>query len=97
MSLTVNPGAVTPVHFEVIASGNAQFSGSASASADPHIFIAPSNANAASYGIVVSENVGNDELAVTPLPAAFPLFATGLGALSLFGWRRKKKAAAFAA
>jgi hypothetical protein len=26
----------------------------------------------------------------TPLPAAFPLFATGLGALGLIGWRRKR-------
>jgi hypothetical protein len=34
---------------------------------------------------------------VTPLPAALPLFATGLGALGLFGWRRKKKAPALAA
>jgi len=33
----------------------------------------------------------------TPLPAAFPLFATGLGALGLLGWRRRKKAAARAA
>jgi hypothetical protein len=33
----------------------------------------------------------------TPLPAALPLFATGLGALGLFGWRRKKKAAALPA
>ena len=32
--------------------------------------------------------------ASTPLPAALPLFATGLGALRLFGWRRKKKKAA---
>ena len=31
--------------------------------------------------------------AATPLPAALPLFATGLGALGLLGWRRKKKAA----
>jgi|SRR5262245_51918784 len=30
---------------------------------------------------------------VTPLPAALPLFATGLGALGLLGWRRKRKAA----
>ena len=30
----------------------------------------------------------------TPLPAALPLFATGLGALGLLGWRRKKKAQA---
>jgi PEP-CTERM motif-containing protein len=29
----------------------------------------------------------------TPLPAALPLFASGLGALGLVGWRRKKKAA----
>jgi len=28
--------------------------------------------------------------ATTPLPAALPLFATGLGALGLFGWRRRK-------
>jgi hypothetical protein len=32
-----------------------------------------------------------------PLPAALPLFATGLGALGLLGWRRKKKAASLAA
>jgi hypothetical protein len=33
----------------------------------------------------------------TPLPAALPLFATGLGAMGLFGWRRKRKAVAVAA
>lgn len=27
----------------------------------------------------------------TPLPAALPLFATGLGTLGLLGWRRKRK------
>jgi WD40 repeat protein len=35
--------------------------------------------------------------AETPLPASLPLFATGLGALGLLGWRRKRKVAAFAA
>ena len=30
----------------------------------------------------------------TPLPAALPLFASGLSALGLFGWRRKRKNAA---
>ena len=29
-----------------------------------------------------------------PIPAALPLFATGLGVLGLFGWSRKKKAQA---
>ena len=38
-----------------------------------------------------------DFVSETPLPAALPLFATGLGALGLLGWRRKRKAAALAA
>jgi hypothetical protein len=33
----------------------------------------------------------------TPLPAALPLFATGLGAMGMLGWRRKRKNAAIAA
>ena len=36
------------------------------------------------------------QLSETPLPAALSLFATGLGALGLLGWRRKKKTAAVA-
>jgi hypothetical protein len=32
--------------------------------------------------------------AATPLPAALPLFATGLGAFGMFVWRRKRKPAA---
>ena len=36
------------------------------------------------------DNVTYDAVA-TPLPAALPLFATGLGALGLLGWRRKRK------
>jgi hypothetical protein len=30
-------------------------------------------------------------VSATPLPAALPLFATGLGGLGLLGWRRKRK------
>ena len=32
--------------------------------------------------------------AATPLPAALPLFASGLGAMGFIGWRRKRKALA---
>ena len=35
-------------------------------------------------------------ITATPLPAALPLFATGLGGLGLLGWRRKRKAQAVA-
>ena len=34
----------------------------------------------------------NASIGITPLPAALPLLATGLGVLGLLGWRRKRKA-----
>jgi len=37
---------------------------------------------------------GSGTEGTTPLPAALPLFAAGLGGFGLVGWRRKKKAAA---
>jgi hypothetical protein len=41
---------------------------------------------------------GINNVSTTPIPAALPLFASGLGGLGLLGWRRKrKKAAALAA
>ena len=30
-------------------------------------------------------------LSLTPIPATLPLFASGLGAMGLFGWRSKRK------
>ena len=53
-----------------------------------------------SYGLITAvlhEGDAEQGLASTPLPGALPLFATGLGALGLLGWRRKRKAAALAA
>jgi hypothetical protein len=50
-------------------------------------------------GIIASTSLTNANfigdigtVTVTPLPAALPLFATGLGGLGLLGWRRKRKA-----
>jgi hypothetical protein len=37
------------------------------------------------------ESLGYDPV---PVPAALPLFTTGLGVMGLLGWRRKRKAAA---
>jgi hypothetical protein len=39
-------------------------------------------------------SVSAPSVSTTPLPAALPLFATGLGALALLRWRRKQKNAA---
>lgn len=39
----------------------------------------------------------NVSVTATPLPAAFPLFAAGLGAMGLLGWRRKRKASGIVA
>jgi len=36
----------------------------------------------------------SEPTAATPLPAALPLYATGVGVMALFGWRRKRKASA---
>jgi hypothetical protein len=54
-------------------------------------------------GLTIGPNAGGPEIgyltaqvsdppAATPLPAALVLFGTGLGAMGLFGWRRKRKA-----
>jgi hypothetical protein len=39
---------------------------------------------------------GSTEIGQAPLPAALPLFATGVAGLGLLGWRRKRKAQAVA-
>jgi hypothetical protein len=47
---------------------------------------------AAAGSLVIIDTTSTD--LTTPLPAALPLFASGLGALGLLGWRRKRKALA---
>jgi len=48
------------------------------------------------YGTGIGSTIGGTVSfapapATTPLPAALPLFATGLSALGLLGWRKKRK------
>ena len=64
--------------------------GSASSSIDPMFTIDPTFAGANDFQILFSDGISNDASA-TPLPAALPLFATGLGAMGLFGRRRKRR------
>jgi hypothetical protein len=49
--------------------------------------------NGPSWTGLTSVSVVDDgpAVAATPLPAALPLFASGLGAMGFFGWRRKRK------
>jgi hypothetical protein len=60
-------------------------------------FVNPSAGYLISY--LPQQRVGNFlvlDVGTTPLPATLPLFASGLGALGLLGWRRKRKAQAAA-
>jgi hypothetical protein len=75
--------------------------GGTGATIDPSTYIEPESGTCPAG--VVNNSCGNTtftgSLAIssTPLPAALPLFATGLGALGLLGWRRKRKTQAVAA
>jgi len=65
---------------------------SATASMDPIVsFRDPTNAS--QFQLLFSDGIGNSS-AATPLPAAFPLFVSGVGVLGFLGWRRKRKQAA---
>ena len=57
----------------------------------------PGNCPTTFGGCVEIDSVtGDATFTATPLPAALPLFATGIGGLGLLGWRRKRKAQAVA-
>jgi hypothetical protein len=75
------------------ASAQAAFDHSAVAMVDPYFDLSdlPDGVT-----FEISNGIGNALPNATPIPAALPLFASGLGALGLLGWRRKKKAAALA-
>ena len=64
----------------------------------PLFNLASGPGNSTFFGIVDGIHyynvTGTAEITATPLPAALPLFAGGLGALGLLGWRRKRKPSA---
>jgi hypothetical protein len=95
-SFTVFTNAVYDVHMNVQAIINSALDfQSATATVDPQFFIDASNPNADQYGLFFSAGVVNTQdlptSSATPLPAALPLFAGGLGATGLFVRQRKRK------
>src|SRR5262245_3234122 len=57
-------------------------------------FVIPINPGSNAASTSVTGQAVPRGVSAVPLPAALPLFATGLGALGLLGWRRKRKASA---
>jgi hypothetical protein len=76
-------------------SANSNFGGSLDFPIGTAVFVLPEGVTANAPGSFVTNNIFSppDAAGTTPVPAALPLFATGLGALGLLGWRKKKAAA----
>jgi hypothetical protein len=95
-TFTVNSGVITASGFDgVVLDGTTKI--------ELILTSGPSLVGSASLGVTsppTANGVGSTIQATytevptttTPLPATLPLFATGLGALGLLGWRRKRKA-----
>ena len=101
LGTTLQSATVGPVSFSLllVANSGARFGGASAISDFSNTLEVPTGidvfnlpdgytANAGNW-LVNNRFVGSE----TPLPAALPLFATGLGALGLLAWRRKRKAA----
>jgi hypothetical protein len=98
VSQTLNVASNTVYQIEMDVGGSVFGSGTqfSDGSIDPYFEFAP-GFDPSGYSFIFSDGVGNGPAAsATPLPAALPLFATGLGAMGLLGWRRKRKAQATA-
>ena len=87
--------------FSYTGSGVASLVGTFVSDLDTGSLVAPPGATLVSEGTPFFFNNTNitaaaisDAEAMVPLPAALPLFATGIGGLGLLGWRRKRKAQA---
>lgn len=98
-SFEIFTNAVYDVRLDVQVLANAGGSPSfqsATGTVDPQFFIDPANPNADQFALFFSDSVVNAPSSpgtgTTPLPAALPLFASGLGGFVLFSRRRKRKA-----
>jgi hypothetical protein len=65
-------------------------SGTATTFLDPYFFL-DQNLVDLGYSIITSPGIGNSLASATPLPAALPLFAGGLGMMGWLSRRRKRK------
>jgi hypothetical protein len=83
-------GEVGTVELTIQAANTAFFSGTASAFADPHIFVDPSFAGAGNYSVLLSDNVGNG-LRPVPEPGTLMLLVVGLLSLAAVRQRRRWK------
>lgn len=103
---TINPqtGVVTVLNSEAFGSGFWQANGFVATTTDAYALSAGNvlydfNTSTGALNSAVDLGTGFGALALptppeTPLPAALPLFATGLGAIGLVGWRRRRKSVA---
>ena len=69
----------------------------ASGEVDPFFFVDPNVPDPQDYEFVFSPGVENQFASTTPLPAALPLFVSGVGLMGVLSWRRKRKPLAIAA
>jgi outer membrane lipase/esterase len=94
---------VTQTGAAATTSGWGQWCANSTASSSTHAYLRSANSemtsfysddqhfSAAGQLIVANYEIALIDRLATPLPAALPLFATGLGALGLLGWRRKRQ------
>jgi hypothetical protein len=94
ITVSFDDGVVQSLFPLINDNGGAQFFGFTDTSSFSSVTLSINNSSDA-WGVdVITYDVPSS---ATPIPAALPLFTTGLGVMGLLGWRRKKKAAALAA